>query len=177
MILYAIVLRCLDPVVTIVSALSVKDPFMLPLGNEGEKINQIKKEFARNSLSDHQMLLNTFDEWSKKKTRHQYEFCHENFISQGNMHMIQGVRRLIMGHLTMAGFVCENTARNIRKLNENSLRWDVVKACLTAGLYPNVCRISPIVGQLISKQDKKIIPHLSSGIFQNSSIFVLSSSL
>lgn len=161
MILYAIMMRCLDPVVTIVSALSVKDPFMLPLGNEGEKISEIKKRFARNSLSDHQMLLNTFDEWSKQKKK-QYEFCHENYISYGNMQMIQGVRRLIMGHLKMAEFVSENSARNIKKLNENSLKWEVVKACLTAGLYPNVCRISAIAGRIFSKQDKKLSPHMSS---------------
>lgn len=162
MILYAIMLRCLDPVVTIVSALSVKDPFMLPLGNEGEKITEIKKGFARKSLSDHQMLLNTFNEWSSGKRKNQYEFCHENYISFGNMQMIQGVRRLIMGHLKMAEFVCENTARNIKKLNENSLKWEVVKACLTAGLYPNVCRINALAAKIYSKQDNKLSPHMSS---------------
>lgn len=161
MILYAIMMRCLDPVVTIVSALSVKDPFMLPLGNEGEKITEIKKGFAQNSMSDHQMLLNTFNEWSSQKEK-QHEFCQENFISYGNMQMIQGVRRLIMGHLKMAEFVCENTARNIKKLNENSLRWEIVKVCLTAGMYPNVCRINAMAAKIYSKQDNKLSPHMSS---------------
>lgn len=139
MILYSIMLRCLDPVVTIVSALSVKDPFMLPLGNEGEKITEIKRGFARNSLSDHQMLLNTYDEWSNQKSK-QHAFCSDNYISNGNMQMIHGIRRLIMGHLKMAEFVAENTARNYRKLNENSLNWEIVKACLTAGTYNKCCR-------------------------------------
>lgn len=160
MILYSIVLRCLDPVVTIVSALSVKDPFTLPVGGEGEKINKIKKQFANNSLSDHQMLLNTFEMWSKQKRRG--EFCAENYISNGNMQMIQGLRRLIMGHLKMAQFISDDSARNPKKLNENSLKWEIVKACLTAGLYPNVCRISNLGGQIFSKQDKKLAPHLSS---------------
>lgn len=160
MILYAIVLQCLDPVIIIVSALSVKDPFMLPLGNEGTKISQIKKEFSRNSLSDHQMLLNTFEEWLKNKRQH--DFCHDNYISHGNMQMIQGVRRLIMGHLKMANFISEGTSRCFRKLNENSQKWEVVKACLTAGLYPNICRFTSLGGQIYSKQDKKLAPHLSS---------------
>lgn len=186
MLLYSILLRCIEPVVTIVSILSVKDPFMLPLGNEGEKINKIKKGFGRDSLSDHQMLLNAFDEWSKCKRRH--EFCEENYISNGNMQMIQGsvwklfvfffsvfhwnsnlifnswigVRRLILGHLRMAEFIADDSARNQRKLNENGLKWEVIKACLVAGLYPNVCRISTLSGQIFSKQDKKLAPHLSS---------------
>lgn len=160
MILYSIVLRCLDPVVTIVSALSVKDPFTLPVGGEGEKINKIKKQFANSSLSDHQMLLNTFEMWSKQKRRG--EFCAENYISNGNMQMIQGLRRLIMGHLKMAQFISDDSARNPKKLNENSLKWEIVKSCLTAGLYPNVCRISNLGGQIFSKQDKKLAPHLSS---------------
>lgn len=164
MILYAILMRCLDPVVTIISALSVKDPFMLPLGNEGEKISQIKKKFARGSMSDHQMLLNAYDEWTKQKKR--AEFCQENFISNGNMFMIQGVRRLIMGHLKMAQLVTEDTARNIRKVNLNSLNWEIVKACLTAGMYPNLCRITSLSGQIFSKQDKKLLPHLSSVLRQ-----------
>lgn len=159
MILYSIVLRCLDPIVTIVSALSVKDPFMLPLGNEGETISEIKKNFARKSMSDHQMLLNTFEEWTKQKRKG--DFCKDNFISNGNMQMIQGVRRLIMGHLKMADLVSEDTARNIKKLNLNSERWDVIKACITAGMYPNVCRLN-MSGQISSKQDKKLLPHLSS---------------
>lgn len=160
MILYAILMRCLDPVVTIVSALSVKDPFMLPLGSEGEKINGIKKEFAQDSLSDHQMLLNTYNEWSNQ--RRKGEFCQENYISSGNMTMIQGLRRLIMGHLKMAQLIAENSARNLTKLNQNSLHWEVVKACLTAGMYPNLCRISNLNGQIFSKQDKKLLPHMAS---------------
>lgn len=160
MILYSIMLRCLDPVVTIVSALSVKDPFMLPLGNEGDKINQIKRDFANDSMSDHYMLLSAFEKWSNKRT-HQHTFCAENYISNGNMQMINGIRRLIMGHLKMAEFVAENSARNPRKLNENSLKWEIIKACLTAGMYPNVCRVTDLNG-IFSKQDKKLIPHMSS---------------
>lgn len=79
---------------TIVSALSVKDPFMLPLGSEGEKITEIKKGFAEGSMSDHQMLLNTYNNWSNQ--RRKGDFCQENYISSGNMQMIHGVRRLIM---------------------------------------------------------------------------------
>lgn len=121
MILYAIVMRCLDPIVTIVSVLSVKDPFMLPTGDETEKINRIKQNFAQNSMSDHQMLLNTYNEWKRQKKKS--EFCQENFMSCSNMFMTQGVRNLIMGHLKMADLVSENSAHNMKNLNLNSDKW------------------------------------------------------
>lgn len=162
-ILYSVVLRCLDPIVTIAAALSVKDPFMLPLGNEAAKINVIKKEFAADSLSDHKMLLNTYEAWSDHNRKHnERKFCAEKMLCNGNMQMILGVRRLIIGHLQMVGIMKENTGRNSRKLNENSNNWKVIKACLTAGTYPNVCRIKELNGHIYSKQDKKLLPHLSS---------------
>ena len=129
MILYAIMLRCLEPVVTIVSILSVKDLFMLPFGDEGEQIFEIKKGFARYSMSDHQMLLNAYNEWSRQKNI-RYEFCKKNYISYSNMQMIEGFRKLIMKYLKGAKFVCENTERNIEQLNENSMKWRVVKLSL-----------------------------------------------
>lgn len=124
MILYSIVMQCLEPIVTIVSVLSVKDPFMLPIGDEGEKINQIKAKFAQDSMSDHQMLLNTYNEW--KRQRRKSEFSQENFISVGNMFMTQGVRNLIIGHLKMAQIISENSGHNMKKLNSNSDNWVIV---------------------------------------------------
>lgn len=161
MILYAILLRCLDPVVTIVSILSVDDLFMLPFGEEGEQVFKIKKRFARYSMSDHQMLLNAYNEWSRQKEKG-YEFCKKNHISLGKIEMIDGVRKLIMKYLKGAKFVCENTERNIEQLNRNSMNWSVVKACLTAGLYPNVCRISAAMSCIHSKFGYKVSPHMSS---------------
>lgn len=161
-ILYAVLLKCLDPVVTIVSALSVKDPFLLPVGEEAKKVIQIKKTFSDNSLSDHYMLLNAFKQWKNAKNKGR-EFCQANMMCVGNMQMILGVKKLIMGHLQMAGFISEeSTMRNSKTLNQNAERWDIIKACLTAGSYPNVCRLTPFSGKIQSKQDKKLFPHKSS---------------
>lgn len=160
MILYSIMLRCLDPIVTIVCALSLDDPFILPaMDYERANLKEIKKDFAQNSLSDHRMLLNIFNEWSKSED--QIEFCTKNYISHNNMRMIQRVRRQIMNHLRMAKYLDQNNDQNLEALNENSQKWEVVKACLTAGLYPNICRIS-LDGQIFSKQDRNLAPQLRS---------------
>lgn len=161
-IMYAVLMQCLDPVITIISAQSVKDPFLLPVGEDAAAIIAIKKEFSDNSLSDHYMLLNAFNQWRNKKNKG-WEFCREKMISGLNMQMIAGVRRLIIGHLQMAGIVREDSdTHNSRYLNRNSERWDIIKACLTAGSYPNICRVQPLTGKLVSKQDKKLYPHKSS---------------
>lgn len=160
-IMYAVLMQCLDPVITIISALSVKDPFLLPVGEDAAAIIAIKKEFSDNSLSDHYMLLNAFNQWRNKKNKG-WEFCREKMISGLNMQMIAGVKRLIFGHLQMTGIIHEDYNRHITYLNRNSERWDIIKACLTAGSYPNICRVQPLTGKLVSKQDKKLYPHKSS---------------
>lgn len=157
-IMYAVLMQCLDPVITIISAQSVKDPFLLPVGEDAAAIIAIKKEFSDNSLSDHYMLLNAFNQWRNKKNKG-WEFCREKMISGLNMQMIAGVRRLILGHLQMTGIVRED---NSNYLNRYADRWDIIKACLTAGSYPNICRVQPLTGKLVSKHDKKLYPHKSS---------------
>lgn len=159
-VLYGVLMQCLDPVLTIVSALSVKDPFLLPLGDEAEQIVKLKKEFADNSLSDHRMLLSTYSQWSNLRPKQAYEFCRANFICYGNMQMIQGIRRLILGHLNSAGILSRTI--DPKTMNKNSDRWGVVKACLAAGIYPNICRINEFTGGIWSRQDAKLLPHLSS---------------
>lgn len=131
MILYGIVLRCLDPVVILASALTVKDPFMMPIGGEAKQSNKaVKKEFAKNTLSDHRMLLNTFDAWSKATNKDQ--FCKENSISKRNISAVQDVRSLIMRHLKTIGLIDDFRSEN---LNDNALKWEIITACLTSGMY------------------------------------------
>lgn len=47
-------------------------------------------------------------------------------------------------------------------VNQNSNNFATVKACFVAGFYPNVCRVDRKVGNLKSKQEKKLLPHVTS---------------
>lgn len=58
-ILYALFLRCLDPVLTIVSALSLRGPFLLPITCNTDSISKVKIKFSECSSSDHKMIFNT----------------------------------------------------------------------------------------------------------------------
>ena len=55
--------------------------------------------------------------------------------------MVIGTRTQLLGQLRASGFVKARGSGDIRDLNTNSENWAVVKAALTAGLYPNLIRV------------------------------------
>lgn len=92
MLLYSILLKCLDPVLTIVSALSVKDPFVLNF--DGETSSSLsRKTLAESSYSDLMVFIKLYQLWVDHKTKGQdYRFCRENHVSNGIMELINGFR-------------------------------------------------------------------------------------
>ncbi|XP_031634638.1 3'-5' RNA helicase YTHDC2-like [Contarinia nasturtii] len=118
MILYSIFLQCVDPVLTIVSALSVKSLYMLrkKKKDDCESNNEFENSNATNGFSDHQTILKTCEAW-----------C--NDLSKRSMQTIMGLRKLIMNHLKMAKYIDDDS-----KLNENASKWEIVKSCLVAGM-------------------------------------------
>lgn len=161
--LYAVLLKCLDPVLTIVSALSVKDPFVLPGLDTESTARHTRNNFSCESFSDHMILLRVFQLWNESRSlKRDRQFCRENFISSGSMQMICGVRSQILGHLRSIGLIQHRAPGNIHELNRHSDNWAVVKACLTAGLYPNISRIDRQGGNLKSRMDDKLMTHKSS---------------
>lgn len=142
MIIYAIVFKCVDPILTIVSALSVKSLFTIPGDRAGKvAVGNLKASLAENAFSDHLVLLRVFQQWLAFSAKHSAEeFCRRNFLNGGSLQTICGMRSLILGHLRACRLVRSSGKGNIHDLNANSKNWAVVKACLVAGLYPNVCQ-------------------------------------
>lgn len=61
MVLCAVVLKCLDPVLTIACILAYRDPFILPTeGTQRRKALLCRKHFSSSSFSDHMALLRAF---------------------------------------------------------------------------------------------------------------------
>lgn len=186
-ILYALFLRCLDPVLTIVSALSLRDPFLLPIASNRDGVDKIKREFSENSLSDHKMLYHTYQQWQSATNKDQ--FCADNSISNNNMKMIEDVRVVLMRHLKKMAYVCEESDAGDH-YNDNALNWTIIKACITAGLYreyfsikfkihhhrsfvshlfaANVCKFD--FEDLKVKAHLKVEPHISSILYQNQDV-------
>ncbi|KAG1669651.1 3'-5' RNA helicase YTHDC2 [Nymphon striatum] len=163
MVLYSVVLKCLDPILTIVCSLAYKDPFTIPSDNRRQTLLQIKKNFAGQSFSDHMVLLRAFQSWQKARSEGQERnFIQKNFLSSATFEMIAGMRSQLLGQLRASGFVHAKGSGNIRDLNTNSENWAVVKAALFVGLYPNVIRVDGTTNKLVTRLIKKVKLHCSS---------------
>lgn len=164
--LYGIFFKCVDPVLTIVSALSVNDPFVLPTtATDKDRAAKSKREMAEESFSDCLCLLRAFQKWNEvKPSMKERQFCNRFFLNSGTMDTIASLRSKILGHLRSVGLVKSYGSGNIQDLNQYSDNWAVVKACLVAGLYPNVCRVDKENATIKTRIDKKISPHPSSVI-------------
>ncbi|KAJ6637830.1 3'-5' RNA helicase YTHDC2 [Pseudolycoriella hygida] len=162
MLLYSILMKCLDPVITIISSLSVKDPFVLNFENENQSTLS-RKTLAENCGSDLLVFIKLYQMWLESKSKgNEYQFCRENHVSNGIMELINGFRAQVLGQLRTVGFVTPRGAGDMTDLNQNSNNFAVIKACFVAGFYPNVCRVDRKVGNLKSKQEKKLLPHVTS---------------
>ncbi|XP_015596401.1 probable ATP-dependent RNA helicase YTHDC2 [Cephus cinctus] len=164
MLLYAVTLKCLDPILTIVCCLAYKDPFVLP-GQPSQKraANVSRKKFAAGSYSDHMALLRAFQSWQNARSSGwERIFCEKNFISSAVMEMVVGMRTQLLGQLRASGFVRARGSGDIRDLNSNSESWPVVKAALTAGLYPNLIRVDREHSHLRTQKEVKVFFHPSS---------------
>lgn len=151
MIIYSIVLKCVDPVLTIVSALSVKSIFSIPGNKEGKQLQlDVKTQLSEDTYSDHLVLIRVFQKWLDYASKHAAnQFCIDNFLNSGSLQTVCGMRSLILGHLRANRLIRSSGKGNIHDLNHNSKHWAVVKACIMAGLYPNICQRenSGLVGQ------------------------------
>ncbi|KZC13983.1 putative ATP-dependent RNA helicase YTHDC2 [Dufourea novaeangliae] len=164
MLLYAVVLKCLDPVLTIVCSLSYRDPFILPLQpSQKRAATAARKRFATNTYSDHMAVLRAFQGWQNARASgKERTFCEQNFISAAVMEMVVGMRTQLLGQLRASGFVRARGPGDIRDLNSNSENWAVVKAAITAGLYPNLMRVDREHMQLRTQKEVKVCFHPSS---------------
>lgn len=166
MVLFSVLLRCLDPVLTIACTLAHKDPFGIV--DKRDRVRQLKSkiDLSKDSFSDHMILLRVFQEWQKaQKENNHVEFARMNGIEMATMDMIVAMRSKVLGQLRASGFVRTRQPNDIKELNYNSENWAVVKAALSAGQYPNILnKDSEFKGEQ-SKQKLEIKFHPSS-VFQ-----------
>ncbi|KAJ8304720.1 hypothetical protein KUTeg_018303 [Tegillarca granosa] len=164
MMLYSVVLKCLDPVLTIVCALAYKDPFLLPTQPYQKRASlTARRKFAAETYSDHMALLRAFQAWQRARTDGwEKSFCQNNFISAACMEIIVGLRTQLLGQLRASGFVRARGGGDIRDLNTNSENWAVVKAALCAGMYPNLMYIDRKRMRVLSQKEGNVKFHSTS---------------
>ncbi|KAG8598146.1 hypothetical protein GDO81_002511 [Engystomops pustulosus] len=168
MVLCAVVLKCLDPILTIACTLAYRDPFVLPTQASQKRASMLcRKRFTAGTFSDHMALLRAFQAWQKARSDGwERAFCEKNFLSQATMEIIIGLRTQLLGQLRASGFVRARGGGDIRDVNTNSENWAVVKAALVAGMYPNLIHVDRENMLLTSHREKRVRLHPTSVLSQ-----------
>ncbi|XP_075457659.1 3'-5' RNA helicase YTHDC2 isoform X2 [Ascaphus truei] len=168
MVLCAVVLKCLDPILTIACTLAYRDPFVLPTQASQKRAAMLcRKRFTAGTFSDHMALLRAFQAWQKARSDGwERAFCEKNFLSQATMEIIIGMRTQLLGQLRASGFVRARGGGDIRDVNTNSENWAVVKAALVAGMYPNLIHVDRENMMLTGPKEKRVRIHPASVLSQ-----------
>jgi len=156
--LHAVLLKCLDPVLTVTCMLAYRSPFLLPVDPAGrKKADGSRRRLAADTASDHMAMLRAFQEWQAARAEgRERRWCQVNSVSASNMEMVVGMRNQVLAQLRASGFVRSRGSGDIRDINLNSENWGLVKACLAAGLYPNLARLDREAGVLRTARESKV---------------------
>uniref|UniRef100_A0A182JWU8 Helicase-associated domain-containing protein n=1 Tax=Anopheles christyi TaxID=43041 RepID=A0A182JWU8_9DIPT len=160
--LYSVLFKCLDPILTIVAAVKIGNPFIEPLDAKGEsELMQLKFAMHNRTYSDCMVVLRLYQQWSQSKTfqtdGEMVQNCH---LKVGYMEALSNTRVELMSVLRLLGIVKCGRAHNTEELNINSNKWVLVKGCLAAGLYPQLAIADYENNQLIGNCAEEIFePH------------------
>ncbi|CAN8267015.1 unnamed protein product [Cochlearia groenlandica] len=136
MIILGAILGCLDPILTVVAGLSVRDPFLTPLDKK-DLAEAAKSQFSRDH-SDHLALVRAYDGWKRAEQEYAtYEYCWKNFLSVQSMKAIDSLRKEFFSLLKDTGLIDGNTVTRNSEKNDDNL----TRAVICYGLYPGICSV------------------------------------
>ncbi|KAK4430264.1 DExH-box ATP-dependent RNA helicase DExH5, mitochondrial [Sesamum alatum] len=136
MLILGVIFNCLDPILSVVAGLSVRDPFLAPLDKK-DLAEAAKAQFSHD-YSDHLALVRAYEGWKvADRDNAGYEYCWKNFLSAQSMKAIDSLRKEFYSLLKDTGLVDSNpTIYNVWSYDEHLLR-----AIICYGLYPGICSV------------------------------------
>ncbi|CAM0882887.1 unnamed protein product [Alopecurus aequalis] len=143
MLLFGILMNCLDPALTLACAADYRDPFVLPVDpNQRKKAAAAKVELASlyGGFSDQLAVLAAFECWRRAKERGQEAmFCSVYFVAANTMNMLSSMRKQLQNELAQRGFLPANASA----CSTNAKSPGIISAVLMAGAYPMVGQLLP----------------------------------
>jgi HrpA-like RNA helicase len=127
MLIYAVILNCVEPILTVVAFLSGKSPFLMTVHKRDEYYKRFLKMFGTSDpFSDHLAVVSAFNSWNDIR-RNQGPlaaemFCRENFLSPAILEDISDLRYLFKRHLINAGFMVDD--HSFETLNIDGIEGD-----------------------------------------------------
>ncbi|XP_011179568.2 benign gonial cell neoplasm protein [Zeugodacus cucurbitae] len=175
LLVFAILLQCLDPVLTIVSFLSTIDPLELPthIGNKRTaaveqvraKIKDERKRLAENILSDHLIYLRLYQEWQNNLRDDNPEMVlidEHDYVLNGILEKVCDIRTHLVGALRSSQLIHNQGQLSMHYINLKSNSWPMIKATLVAGLYPRLCLVDTYEGRIKCNSAKELLIYPSS---------------
>ncbi|KAG9452037.1 hypothetical protein H6P81_004941 [Aristolochia fimbriata] len=137
MLIMAAVFHCLDPILTVVSGLSVRDPFLLPQDKK-DLAGTAKSRFSAKDYSDHMALVRAYEGWKDaEREGSAYEYCWRNFLSAQTLQAIHSLRKQFSFILKDAGL----TDADSSTCNNLSHNQSLVRAIICSGLFPGIASV------------------------------------
>ncbi|CAN6439906.1 unnamed protein product [Victoria cruziana] len=137
MLIMGAVFRCLDPILTIVAGLSMRDPFLLPQDKK-ELAGTAKSRFSAKDYSDHMALVRAYEGWKDAdREGSAYEYCWRNFLSAQTFQAIHSLRKQFNFILKDAGLL-DGDANICNSLSHNQ---PLVRAVISSGLFPGIVSV------------------------------------
>jgi HrpA-like RNA helicase len=138
MLLFAILMNCLDPALTLACAADYRDPFVLPIApDERKRAAAARVELASlyGGFSDQLAVVAAFDCWRRAKDRGQEsQFCAKYFVSSNIMYMLSNMRKQLQNELSQRGFIpADASACSLNSKDpgtEVSMKMQVWKSCM-----------------------------------------------
>lgn len=144
MLLFGLTLKCLAPIVNLVSLLASREPYVLAQLDERERQAKMKFLMAEQDYSDHLMYIRLCTAFcAKSSTKEQNDFCREHLLNPNTMRMVNGTRRQLLKELSRAKVIAVPEKDVMQLLsdptyNAHSNSWTMVQAAIAAGCYPSV---------------------------------------
>ncbi|KAL3074277.1 hypothetical protein niasHS_015107 [Heterodera schachtii] len=168
LLLFGIALRCIGPVITLVAALSHRDPFVIASTDDQKQMaNTVRDEFSKMDYSDHLMLIRAFNAFSRVNGSCREQWCWARLISESAMRMICGIRHQLFIELRRLHLLpsrMTNADDNMNNLNLFASSWPMVQGCIVAGAYPNIgfVRFGSKLNRIRTMVSKNCVLHPSS---------------
>ncbi|EXB97688.1 putative ATP-dependent RNA helicase DHX36 [Morus notabilis] len=137
MLIMGAIFHCFDPILTIVSGLSVRDPFLLPQDKK-DLAGTAKSRFSAKDYSDHMALVRAYEGWKDaEREGSAYEYCWRNFLSAQTLQAIHSLRKQFSYILRDASLIDVDASNNNRLSHNQSL----VRAVICSGLFPGISSV------------------------------------
>ncbi|KAJ3298539.1 hypothetical protein HK104_010594 [Borealophlyctis nickersoniae] len=173
LLLFSIIFRCFDPMLTIVSVASTHRS-LFSTANDPADVQHIRSLYAAGVESDHSIWVNVFSEWrllrdagrsDEELDRH----CTMKYLRRETLDMVERARMHIARILLMANILPSSfrmpehgweMAGDVADCNANADNSSLVRALLCVGLYPHIAQRTKFGGKLGTREDESFAdPH------------------